>query len=58
MLPTLWMSINMIITFLSKRLPALKGIYLFGSHAENRARSDSDIDIAFLDFTESALKFV
>ena len=37
-----------IIDFLSERMPALKGIYLFGSRAEGRARPDSDIDIAFL----------
>lgn len=37
-----------IVTFLSERLPALKGIYLFGSRAEGRARPDSDVDIAFL----------
>ena len=37
-----------IIGFLSEHLPALKGVYLFGSRAEGRARPDSDIDIAFL----------
>ena len=37
-----------IISFLSGRMPALKGIYLFGSRAEGRARPDSDVDIAFL----------
>ncbi|MCO6478262.1 MAG: nucleotidyltransferase domain-containing protein [Phaeodactylibacter sp.] len=43
------MDINQqIIGFLSERLPALKGIYLFGSRAEGRARPDSDVDIAFL----------
>ncbi len=39
---------ELIIRFLSGRLPALKGIYLFGSRAEGRARPDSDIDLAFL----------
>lgn len=28
--------------------PAVEGIYLFGSHAENAARPDSDMDIALL----------
>ena len=34
-----------IIGFLSEHLPALKGVYLFGSRAEGRARPDSDIDL-------------
>lgn len=43
------MNVNQqIISFLSGRMPAIKGIYLFGSRAEGRARPDSDVDIAFL----------
>ena len=43
------MDINQqIIDFLSERLPALRGIYLFGSRAEGRARPESDVDIAVL----------
>ena len=37
-----------IVDFLSERLPKLKGVYLFGSRAENRVRPESDVDIAFL----------
>jgi predicted nucleotidyltransferase len=36
------------IKFLVSRLPALLGIYLFGSQADGSARPDSDWDIAFL----------
>lgn len=36
--------------------PAVEGIYLFGSHAENATRPDSDIDIALLLPHEQAKK--
>ena len=31
-----------------ERYPLVKAAYLFGSHAENRAKPDSDLDIALL----------
>lgn len=37
-----------IIRFLSSNLPKLRGIYLFGSHADGTARKESDFDIGFL----------
>ena len=37
-----------IISFLTNTFPELKGIYLFGSQADDTARQDSDWDIALL----------
>ena len=39
---------NIIVKTVLAHYPAVEGIYLFGSHAENSARPDSDIDIALL----------
>ncbi|MCK6691905.1 MAG: nucleotidyltransferase domain-containing protein [Thermoanaerobaculia bacterium] len=40
--------VNLITNALKEAIPSLKGIYLFGSRAENTARPDSDYDLAFL----------
>ncbi len=37
-----------IVATLQASLPDLLAVYLFGSHAQGRARSDSDIDLAVL----------
>lgn len=37
-----------IIEFITKIFPSVKGIYIFGSRADNTAREDSDWDIALL----------
>lgn len=39
---------SLVTAFLTQRLPALKGIYLFGSRAKGEERPDSDYDFAFL----------
>jgi len=39
---------NIIISTGLAHFPAVEGIYLFGSHAENAATPDSDTDIALL----------
>jgi len=39
---------NIIISTGLAHFPAVEGIYLFGSHAENAAKPDSDTDIALL----------
>ena len=36
-----------IIDFLKKRIPAVVGIYIYGSYAANEMTPESDIDIAF-----------
>lgn len=37
-----------IVETIRRELPATVAIYLFGSHAAGRARSDSDVDVAVL----------
>ncbi len=39
---------NQIVAFLRKRLPAVKGIYLFGSRVEGKGHAESDWDVAVL----------
>jgi predicted nucleotidyltransferase len=39
---------QIIVEFLKERIPGIKGIYLFGSHADGTARPDSDYDVAYL----------
>lgn len=39
---------QIIIDFLIPRVPGLQSIYLFGSHAQNEASPDSDVDLALL----------
>lgn len=39
-----------IIDLLKERIPALLGIYIFGSYANNSMTRESDIDIAFLTY--------
>lgn len=34
------------LAILRQRIPALAGVYLFGSHASGHARADSDVDLA------------
>jgi uncharacterized protein len=47
---------NIIISTVLAHFPAVEGIYLFGSHAENAATPDSDVDIALLLPPEQAKK--
>jgi predicted nucleotidyltransferase len=35
------------LAILRREMPALAGVYLFGSHASGQARAESDIDLAF-----------
>ncbi len=39
---------NTICQLITEQLPDIKGIYLFGSHADGSANKDSDFDIALL----------
>lgn len=39
---------SIIVDFLTEKMPFVKGIYLFGSHAAGHADAESDFDIAFL----------
>ena len=41
-------NVNLITDVIKGGIPGLKGIYLFGSRAENTAKADSDYDLAFL----------
>lgn len=43
---------NIIIDFLSGKIPNLDGIYIYGSFASNKQTPKSDIDIAFLSETK------
>jgi len=42
------MDIQALLTHLQDQLPDLLAVYLFGSHAQGTAGSDSDVDIAVL----------
>ncbi|HET6568887.1 MAG TPA: nucleotidyltransferase domain-containing protein, partial [Rhodothermales bacterium] len=51
---------NAVSDILSKSLPSLVAVYLFGSHATGCANQESDVDLAFLSEQEvtSAARFV
>lgn len=40
------LDISSALAILRRKIPALAGVYLFGSHASGHARADSDVDLA------------
>lgn len=40
------LDMSSVLAILRREIPALAGVYLFGSHASGHARADSDVDLA------------